>query len=746
MGFYIGIDLGTTYSVAAFVNEKGVPQIIQTTQASVTTPSAVYIGGNGELLIGVDAKDEQKHKSKVATFYKRTMGEDIANYYLEDGKAYSSIELSSIFLKEFARRIEEVMGKKIDGAVITVPAYFSEHEKSNTKKAAEKAGLKVLHMVNEPTAAAIAYGLDKAENKNILVYDLGGGTFDVSVANITKDRIKIIATIGDFQLGGKDWDNEICLWAAEQFEERFGDSFSMDFEQMDAIMVDAEKLKRNLTNREKADIHIKYEGNKGTFTLSEAEFRQRTRRTLERTGTLIDKMFEENNMSWEDIDDVILVGGSTRMPMVEDYIKEMYGKSARRGISPDEAVALGAALFADSIAKSMSSFTLDAGNIGFELTVGDKQVEDVNSHSLGLIVAREDDVNGEKCRIYYNEIMISKNTSLKDAQMTKAFKLNSDTQDIYLTQWEFDSLPEPQSIIGKYQVVGIIPKEPFHVTYFHKPDGTVDISAEQNGRRLIVSKVSDFCDRSFDPEPIAVPAKGAFMIAIDLSGSMQELCTDIPEFKDFMNRIDDKTLDYDELEEAQRIVEFLENVESERYSANNALASKMKFTAIGLTKRFIKDFVEKFPLDNVSFGIVGFADRIKDFCGLTHDSRTIFNAVDELIISEVTGICNGAQPMDHMFDLLAEKKREENLDFAYAVVLTDGYWESNASSQALKAKSRYISENIEIIVQGFGSAKEDFIKKLATLQEFSGVGDISQVGESLNNIAEVLSTQDFSLT
>lgn len=738
MSFYIGIDLGTTYSAAAFVNEQGVPQIIQTTQGSVTTPSAVYIGDDGELLIGVDAKDEQKHKSRVATFYKRTIGQDASNYYLEDGKAYSSVELSSIFLKELARRVTEVTGKKIDGAVITVPAYFSEHEKNNTKKAAEKAGIRVLHMVNEPTAAAIAYGLGKSENKNILVYDLGGGTFDVSVANITKERIKIVATIGDFQLGGKDWDSEICLWASEQFKEEFGDDFSMDSKQMDAIMVDAEKLKKNLTNREKADIRIKYDGNSGTFTLYESEFRGRTRNILERTGALIEEMFSEKNMSWNDIDDVILVGGSTRMRMVEDYIKELFGKPALRGISPDEAVALGAALCADSIAKSEKSFTLGAGNSGFKLTVGNKQVEDVNSHSLGLIVSKEEDVCGEKCRIYYNEIMIPKNTSLKDAKMTKPFMLNSDTQDIYLTQWESDTIPDPYSIIGKYQVMGIVPKERFHVTYFHKPDGTVDITAEQNGKDLKVIKVSDYCDRTFEPEPVVVTAKGAFMIAIDLSGSMQELCTEVPEFNDFVERMKSKNLNYDEMDEAEFLFEYLGLLEQKDYRKIDTLAHKMRYTAIGLTKKFVKEFVEKFPMEHVSFGIVGFADRLKKFCSLTHDSKTLFDAVKKLSITSETGYSNHAQPMDYMFDILSKTKKNEKLDFAYAVVLTDGYWAKEASDSALKAKSKYISEGIDIIVQGFGSAKEEFINELATVQEYSGVGNISKLGEALDNIAQVL--------
>lgn len=754
MSLYIGIDLGTTYSAVAYVSPAGTPQIIQTTQDSVTTPSAVYIDASGEFLIGEEAKEEQRSKEQVATFYKRDMAQSNAIYYPENGKAYSAVDLSTIFLRELIKRTEDKMKQKVDGAVITVPAYFTEHEKSNTRKAAEDAGINVLHMVNEPTAAAIAYGLDKSENRNILVYDLGGGTFDISVAHIDYDKIKIIATIGDHQLGGKDWDKEICRWTAKKFAEQFGDDFSCDAEQMDALMVDAEKLKRNLTQRTEAEIKVKYEGNIGKYKLSEKEFRQMTRPILERTGELINTMFKENNMSWNNIDDIILVGGSTRMKMVEDYIKEISSKPALRGINPDEAVALGAALLAKSISDTASKFSL-GGEVGFELTVGNKKVEDVNSHSLGLIVSREENIGKDKYRVFYNEIMIPKNTSLEDATMTKRFQLNSDTQDIYLTQWESDSIPEKEAIIGKYQVLNIVKNTPFSVTYFHKPDGTVDITAEQSGRKLQVNKVLDHADRDFEPELIKQPAKGAIMIAIDLSGSMSCIAFDkngkSKELDELLAHIKSNTASAEEerqFELLQNYFNLYEEYEKKNnfnaYKKSEEVASEIWITAIGTTKRFIHDFIGKFPLQNVSFGIVGFADRIKSFCSLSNDEESIRNAVDNLAITDATGECNAAQPMDYMFDLLSAKKRNENLDFVYAVVLTDGYWDDAATKAALAAKPKYMREGIEIIAQGFGDAKEDFIRNLATVEDLSGVGDLSELGESMSNIAQVIS-DDYSL-
>ena len=740
MGVYIGIDLGTTYSVVAYDDGSGTPRIIQTTQDSVTTPSAVYISSEGELLIGEDAKYEQKHKGAVATFYKRNIGSNSADYYLENGKEYSAVDLSSIFLKELVARAEKTMGKKIDGAVITVPAYFSEHEKSNTRRAAQNAGINVLHMINEPTAAAVAYGLDKGENKTILVYDLGGGTFDVSVAHITKKVIKIIATTGDFELGGKDWDTVLCNWAAEQFANQFGEDFSCDPEMMDSLMVDVEKMKRRLTQSPEAPIQIKYGSNIGKFTLTEAEFRSRSRELLERTGELINKLFRDNAMSWADIDEVILVGGSTRMKMVEDYIVELRGKPALRGINADEAVARGAAV----VAASYNCF-----NLGTETTL--PEIEDVNSHSLGLISFRPEMINGEQYRVFYNEIMIPKNSPLKGTSVTKRLKPTADTQDIFLTQWESESLPEAKAIIGKYQVSGIGMGENFSVTYAHNLDGTVQITAEQNGRPLTVTKVLDHADRSFDAEIMKRPAMGAIMIAVDLSGSMSE--TDEAPYRELERRVRRGAASPLEAEQLSYYQHYLDCKAAYRRNNNNwdayremeRYASVMWYSALGAVKTFLLDFVQQFPLTNVSFGVMGFADKLHVYCPITNNGQQIQNAITGMIIGEETGECNEAQPMHHMLEMLGQKKQAEGLDFAFAVVLTDGQWDSNAARSALNAKPQYIRNGIDIIAQGFGNANERFIRELATKTELSGVGDLSDLGDQMSNIAQVIA-DDFSLT
>ena len=471
----IGIDLGTTNSCVA-VMEGGEPVIIPNAEGGRTTPSVVAFSKTGERMVGQIAKRQAvTNHDRTISSIKRQMG---TNYKVSiDGHKYTPQEISAMILQKLKADAEAFLGEPVTDAVITVPAYFTDAQRQATKDAGKIAGLNVQRIINEPTAAALAYGIDKEQSQKIMVYDLGGGTFDVSVAQITKDAIQIIATMGDHQLGGKDWDIAICKWAAEQFAEEYGEDFSYDKEQMDALMVDAETLKRNLTNKRQADIRVNYNGSRGSYTLTEAEFRKRTRPLVEHTGKLIRDMFAENHLSWNDIDDVILVGGSTRMTMIEDYITELQGKPALRGVNADEAVALGAAITADSIAQSIQNFSLD-GQVGFEISAGNKTVKDVISHSLGLIAAREENQGDVLYRTFYNEIMIPRNTATQQATMTKQFRLNSNTQDIYLTQWESESLPEESAIIGKYQAMGIIPNQPFSVTYFHNPDGTVNITAE----------------------------------------------------------------------------------------------------------------------------------------------------------------------------------------------------------------------------------------------------------------------------
>lgn len=749
MGLNVGIDLGTTYSVVAYTDDSGNTEIIQVTDNMATTASAVFIDEDGEIEIGEDAKAIQRKKGQVATFYKRTIGRDQQDYSLEDGNCYSSVTLSSIFLKEFVKKIEARIGQKVDGAVITVPAYFTEHEKYNTRKAAEEAGINVLRMINEPTAAAIAYGLDKAENQKVMIYDLGGGTFDISIAQISRDKIEIVATIGNFQLGGKDWDEQICLDAARKYEEKYGLDFSQDIEQMDALMVDAEKLKRKLSESESGEIFIKYAGNSGSITLTEKEFRERTRGLLEETGSLIKQLFREKGFSWADIDDVILVGGSSRMRMVDDYIEELSGKRPRRGINPDEAVAIGAALVAKAIANQRKKYSLGAEvKPQYEITLdGGKQVIDVISHSMGLIVSKEEKHNNDTYRVFYNEIMIPKNTTLQKANVRKTFAVSSDTMDIYLTQCETSDLPERDQIIGKYQVFGIRPDEDFTVTYYHTPDTTVGISAEQYGRSLKVEKVQNHVDRTFEPELIKKP-EGVIIIAVDLSGSMAGIA-DMKEVNRFIESFNMSEKSTEENRQLLILDEYLKSFTSyeetnsnDDYNKWEELSSKLWFSCIGKTKKYIRDFVDKFDLENVSFGLLGFADKNVFFCNPTNRRASIEGAVEALEISEKTGECNNAQPMDDMLDEIIRYKRNRKVDFAYTVVLTDGYWASSAEKNALRAKDRYSDENVEIVVCGFGSAKEDFIRKLATKQDLSGVGDISTIGDSMSNIARVISSDN----
>ena len=287
--------------------------------------------------------------------------------------------------------------------------------------------------------------------------------------------------------------------------------------------------------------------------------------------------------------------------------------------------------------------------------------------------------------------------------------------------------------------MGIIPNQPFSVTYFHNPDGTVNITAEQSGKQLRVQKVLECADRTFEPEQAQMPAKGAVIIAIDLSGSMANIA-DEDGITDLANKIEaDKPLTDAEIEQAQFCVKFDEMSEDQHFWEIRALASKMWYTAIGMAKKAIHGFIDQMPLSTVSFGVIGFAEKNKIFSVISNNERQLRNAVDDIQISPEVGNENTEQPMNLIYNMLTQYKNQNGLDFGYAVILTDGEWDDDASNAALRAKQKFVSAGFEIIAQGFGEANETFIQKLATRQDLSGVGELSNLSTSMSNIAQVIS-------
>jgi len=347
----VGIDLGTTNSVVS-VLEGGEPTVIANAEGARTTPSVVAFAKNGEVLVGEVAKRQAvTNVDRTIRSVKRHMGDKSWNVDI-DGKKYNAQEISARILQKLKRDAEAYLGDTVTDAVITVPAYFNDAQRQATKDAGQIAGLNVLRIVNEPTAAALAYGLDKGDkDQTILVFDLGGGTFDVSLLEIGEGIVEVKATSGDNNLGGDDWDQRIVDHLVTQFKNANGVDLSTDKVALQRLREAAEKAKIELSSSQSANINLPYitASDAGPLhldeTLSRADFQKMTADLIDRTKTPFNQVIKDAGIKVSDIDHVVLVGGSTRMPAVTDLVKELTGgREPNKGVNPDEVVAVGAAL------------------------------------------------------------------------------------------------------------------------------------------------------------------------------------------------------------------------------------------------------------------------------------------------------------------------------------------------------------------------------------------------------------------
>ena len=351
MGRAVGIDLGTTNSVVSAL-EGGDATVIANSEGSRTTPSVVAFTKNGEVIVGQSAKNQAvTNVDRTIRSVKRHIGTDWSVDI--DGKKYTPQEISARTLMKLKRDAEAYLGEEVTDAVITVPAYFSDSQRQATKEAGTIAGLNVLRIVNEPTAAALAYGLEKGEKEQtILVFDLGGGTFDVSLLEIGDGVVEVRATAGDNKLGGDDWDQRIVDWLVEKFKASSGVDLSKDKMAMQRLREAAEKAKIELSSSQTANINLPYitvDADKNPLFLDEnltrTEFQRITQDLLDRTKAPFNQVIKDAGIAISDIDHVVLVGGSTRMPAVTEMVKELTGgREPNKGVNPDEVVAVGAAL------------------------------------------------------------------------------------------------------------------------------------------------------------------------------------------------------------------------------------------------------------------------------------------------------------------------------------------------------------------------------------------------------------------
>ncbi len=358
----VGIDLGTTNSVVA-VMEGGEPTVIPNAEGSRLTPSVVGFTKTGERLVGTQAKRQAiVNPERTIISIKRKMG--TTERITIDDRQYSPEEISSMILQKLKRDAEAYLGDTVDSAVITVPAYFNDAQRTATKNAGEIAGLKVLRIINEPTAAALAYGLDKKSNETILVWDLGGGTFDVSILEVGDGVFEVKSTHGDTHLGGDDWDERIVDYVAAEFKKEHGIDLKQDRQALQRLREAAEKAKIELSNVVQTNINLPFitadaNGPKHLdVTLTRAKFEELTRDLLERCVEPYKQAIADAGLKEGDIDEVILVGGSTRMPMVQELVKKLSGKEPHRGVNPDEVVAVGAAIQAGVLAGEVKDVVL----------------------------------------------------------------------------------------------------------------------------------------------------------------------------------------------------------------------------------------------------------------------------------------------------------------------------------------------------------------------------------------------------
>ena len=465
MGKIIGIDLGTTNSCVA-VMEGGKPVVIPNAEGMRTTPSVVAFTKTGERLVGEPAKRQAvTNAERTISSIKRHMGTD---YKVSiDGKDYTPQEISAMILQKLKADAESYLGEKVTEAVITVPAYFNDAQRQATKDAGKIAGLKVERIINEPTAAALAYGLEDESEQKVMVYDLGGGTFDVSIIDIGDGVIEVLSTNGDTHLGGDDYDDRITKWLVDEFKAAEGVDLSQDKMALQRLKEAAEKAKKELSSATTTDINLPFitataEGPKHLdMKLSRAKFEEITADLTERTALPVQNSMKDAGLSNSDLGKVLLVGGSTRMPVAQEKVKQLTGKEPSKNLNPDECVALGAAV--------------QGGKMSGEEGASDVLLLDVTPLTLSI-----ETLGGVATPL------IKRNTTIP-TRASQVFSTAADNQtavDIHVVQGEREFARDNKTL-GQFRLDGILPAQrgvpQIEVTFDIDANGIVNVSAKDKG-------------------------------------------------------------------------------------------------------------------------------------------------------------------------------------------------------------------------------------------------------------------------
>ena len=486
MSKIIGIDLGTTNSCVA-VMEGGKPVVVANTEGARTTPSVVAFTKTGERLVGEPAKRQAvTNAEKTISSIKREMGTDYKKEI--DGKKYSPQEISAMILQKLKADAENYLGEKVSEAVITVPAYFNDAQRQATKDAGKIAGLDVKRIINEPTAAALAYGLDNEKEQKIMVYDLGGGTFDVSIIEIGDGVIEVLSTSGDNRLGGDDFDQKITDYMISEFKKQEGVDLSTDKMALQRLKEAAEKAKKELSSATTTNINLPFitataEGPKHfDMNLTRAKFDELTRDLVDRTAVPVQNALKDAGITAAELGQVLLVGGSTRIPAVQDKVKQLTGKEPSKSLNPDECVAIGA--------------SIQGGKLAGDAGAGEVLLLDVTPLSLSI-----ETMGGVATRL------IERNTTIP-TRKSQIFSTAADNQtavDINVVQGERQFARDNKSL-GQFRLDGIPPARrgvpQIEVTFDIDANGIVNVSAKDLGtgkeQHITITAGSNMSDDEID--------------------------------------------------------------------------------------------------------------------------------------------------------------------------------------------------------------------------------------------------------
>ena len=729
MGIAVGIDLGTTFSAVACVGADGEPRILPNSSGEHTTPSVVAIAEDGSVVCGEAAKEAQlMGDANVASFYKTNMGNAGYVEYLR-GCEFDATTLSSMFLRNLIADISAANGVEIDSAVVTVPAYFEAPQREATLEALRRTGVRALGTLNEPSAAAYAYGLMSAGaaagERAILIYDLGGGTFDVTVARLSGREIRVLSSTGNHQLGGRQWDSALSDFILDQLCDAEGldrDDVESDLTPSDinTLAVVSEQVKRDLTNRARTRARVMAESISGTIEVTREDFEEATRHLLTLTTDCCEEALREAGLSWAQVDGYILVGGSTKMPQVREYLTGKVGSGPIGGnVNPDEAVALGAAVYAAQ--KCGTTFSLPGAPAAaprFSLGALPKLV-DCTAHSMGMIAESED-----RSR-YVNSTIIAKNTPIPVTNSREyavgATPGRPGSLEIYLLQGD-DPAPLNNTVVGKY-VVPEIPGERGRetrvlVSYSYTENATIEVGAAlaSSGKSLEVQRAEVESDLSrFLNAPTDNDVKGEghgpvdarVMICVDVSGSMYGKGL----------RAADEAADA-----------FLQSVFYSGAKIGVMYFGTTAKVACNPTSHY--DRVRELTKDDSS----GFKSGDAQYCASSLAMSE--NGVCKSCPRRHCNICGTRSPLLAYSKWLSTDECEDEAEIL--LILTDGCWCD--ADKAIQDAESLKDDGVTIIGIGIADADLEFLKKISTSDSYAGLFDFSELGAAFSSIGRSISS------